>query len=380
MNDILYLDHAASAPTREVAIRAYVEAAALTANPASVHAAGQRARERLESARSAIAAGLRTDPRRLTFTSGGTESTATVIAAVSSAWEAKHGQAGHIVTSNIEHSATLAPLRLLEKRGWRVDFLPVGQDATVSPAQLQAALAPDTALVTLQHLNNEVGSIFDTKSLAAIAAEAGVPYHCDAVQALGAVEFFPEEMNVSYASFSAHKWGGGRGVGLLYAKRGAEFGPLFVGGGQESGLRAGTQNTAGTAAAAAALTEALAEQAAFAEHTLTLRTQFENLLQDLEGLSWNHPPNGSGKIANLTLQNTDGEALLMNLDMAGVCASAGSACAAGTMQPSHVLLALGRAPEEARASLRFSWGLHNTPAEIERAAAAVRQAAAWSAL
>ncbi|GHG03098.1 aminotransferase V [Deinococcus piscis] len=380
---MIYLDYAATHPMTPAALAAYAEAAALPGNPSSVHAAGQQAREKLEEGRARMAQVFGVDPRRLTLNSGGTEGDNAVLFGVAQAYETQHGRPGHLVTSAAEHSAVLAPARALAERGWDVTFLTPDACGRLAPEALRAALRPDTALVSLHHANNELGTVQPTAELAAIAAAAGVPYHTDAVQAPGVLPVSLEDWGVSYATFSAHKWGGPRGVGVLYSARGHDLPPQQIGGGQESGLRAGTQNTAGVYAAGVALTAAEDVREATFAHLTALRRAFMDAVGELPGLRWNHPPDGPGsspKVASLTLSGADGEALLMNLDMAGVCASAGSACAAGTMQPSHVLSAIGHSEADARSSLRFSFGAATTLEEVQRAGAALRQAAEWSRL
>lgn len=380
---MIYLDYAATHPMTPTALAAYAEAAALPGNPSSVHGAGQQAREKLEEGRFLLAAALRVDPRRLTLNSGGTEGDNAVLFGVAQAWEEQQGRIGHIVTSSTEHSAVLAPARVLAERGWDVTFLAPDSRGYIHPESLREVLRPDTALVSLHHANNELGTVQPTAELAAIAAAAGVPYHTDAVQAPGVLAVRPAEWGITYATFSAHKWGGPRGVGVLYSARGHDLPPQQIGGGQESGQRAGTQNTAGIYAAGVALREAEAARSATFNHLTEMRRAFMTAVGDLPGLHWNHPPDGersSPKVASLTLSGTDGEALLMNLDMAGIYASAGSACAAGTMQPSHVLTAIGLSEADARSSLRFSFGAATTLEDVQQAAAVLRQAAEWSRL
>ncbi|WP_261663539.1 cysteine desulfurase family protein [Deinococcus sp. Marseille-Q6407] len=378
---MIYLDYAATHPMTPAALAAYAEAAALPGNPSSVHVAGQQAREKLEEGRTRLAQVFGVDPRRLTLNSGGTEGDNAVLFGVAQAYQERHGRLGHLVTSASEHSAVLAPARALAARGWDVTFLPPDQHGRIAPEQLQEALRPDTALVSLHHVSNEIGTIQPTAELAAVAAIAGVPYHTDAVQAPGVLPVPLAEWGVTYATFSAHKWGGPRGVGVLYSAQGQDLPPQQIGGGQESGQRAGTQNTAGIYAAGVALTAAEEARESTFAHLLDLREAFVAAVGELPGLRWNHPAEGSSpKVASLTLSGADGEALLMNLDMAGVCASAGSACSAGTMQPSHVLTAIGHSEADARSSLRFSFGAASTLEGVQQAAAALRQAAEWSRL
>ncbi|WP_216328812.1 cysteine desulfurase family protein [Deinococcus aestuarii] len=375
---MIYLDYAATHPMTPQALAAYAEAAALPGNPASVHAAGQAARERLEEGRARVAAALRVDARTVVANGGGTEGDNHVLLGVAQAWRAAHGRPGHLVTTLTEHSAVLAPARWLAAQGWDVTFLTPGARGRYDPAQLTEALRDDTALVSIHHANNEIGTVQDTPALCAVAAERGVPYHTDAVQAPGVLPLDLPGWGVSYATFSAHKWGGPRGVGFLYVRRETALPPVTLGGGQEGGLRAGTQNTAGVYAAGVALTHAEAEREATFAHLTGLRARFLTRAAGIPGLRVNHPQGASPKIASVTVPGADGEALLMNLDLLGVCVSAGSACAAGTMQPSHVLTAIGLSEGDARASLRFSFGRATTEAEVDAAADALGQAAGWS--
>ncbi|QFP76290.1 cysteine desulfurase family protein [Deinococcus sp. AJ005] len=375
---MIYLDYAATHPMTAEALAAYARAAALPGNPASIHAAGQAARELLEEGRARIASAFGVDPRTLIANSGGTEGDNAVLLGVARAWQEKHGTPGHLITTPTEHSAVLAPARWLEARGWQVTWLTPDAYGRYSPQELQAALRPDTALVSIHHANNELGTVQDTAALAAVAAARGVPYHSDSVQAPGILPVNLPEWGVTYATFSAHKWGGPRGVGFVYVRRGSELPPVTFGGGQEGGTRPGTQDTAGVYAAGVALSTAEAEREVTYLHLSHLRQRFVAAASSIPDLRINHPPDGSPKLASVTLPGADGEALLMNLDLLGVAASAGSACSAGTMQPSHVLSAIGLSDADARASLRFSFGRATTEEEIDRAADALRQAAQWS--
>lgn len=379
---MIYLDYAATHPMTAHALAAYAEAAALAGNPASVHLAGQAAREKLETGRALVAAALGVDPRTLVANGGGTEGNNQVLLGVAQAWQARHGKAGHLVTTQTEHSAVLAPARWLEAQGWEVTFLAPDRWGSYTPEALAQALRPDTALVSIHHTNNELGTIQPTQALAQVAAEGGVPYHTDAVQAAGVLPVRPKEWGVTYATFSAHKWGGPRGVGFLYKARGTDLLPLLLGGGQEGGVRAGTQNTAGVYAAGVALQEAEANRESTYAHLHHLQALFVEQVSQIPHATFNQPmqaTQGSPKIVSVTLHGTDAEALLMNLDILGICASAGSACSAGTMQPSHVLRALPNLDEQAaRSTLRFSFGAATTTEEVTQAAQALAQAVAWS--
>ncbi|WP_295818471.1 cysteine desulfurase family protein [uncultured Deinococcus sp.] len=375
---MIYLDYAATHPMRPDALAAYAQAAALPGNPASVHAAGQAARERLEEGRARVAAAFHVDPRTVIANSGGTEGDNHVLLGVTRAWQEQHGRPGHLITTPTEHSAVLAPARWLQSHGWAVTFLTPDVHGRYDPEQLRDTLQADTALVSIHHANNELGTVQDTATLTGLAAARGVPYHVDAVQAPGVLSVDLPGWGVTYATFSAHKWGGPRGVGFLYVRRGETLPPVTLGGGQEGGVRPGTQDTAGVYAAGVALTHAEAERTATHAHLMALRDHFVQAVSSIPGVTLNHAPDGSPKVVNLTIPGADGEALLMNLDMLGVAASAGSACSAGTMQPSHVLTAIGLSEPAARSSLRFSFGAATTATEVETAARALAQAAQWS--
>lgn len=375
---MIYLDYAATHPMTPEALAAYREAAALPGNPASVHGAGQAARERLEEGRARVAAALGVDARTLIANGGGTEGDNHVLLGTARAWEERHGRPGHLVTTQTEHSAVLAPARWMAAHGWDVTFLKPDGQGRYFPEQLAPTLREGTALVSIHHASNELGTVQDTAGLAAVAAARGVPYHTDAVQAPGLLPLDLTGWGVTFATFSAHKWGGPRGVGFLYVRRGADLPAVTLGGGQEGGLRPGTGNTAGVYAAGVALTHAEAARAETFAHLAALRARFLAGVAGLPGLRVNQPPDASPKIVSVTVPGADGEALLMNLDLLGVCASAGSACAAGTLQPSHVLTAIGLSEADARSSVRFSFGRATTQEEVDAAAAALVQAAGFS--
>ena len=360
---MIYLDYASTQPMRPDALEAYTQVAALAGNPSSIHRAGQLMRERLEEGRTLMAAALGARPLELLLNGGGTEGDNHVLLGLAQA----QGYAGHLITSQLEHSALLAPARWLQTRGVEVTFLPPGPGGVVSPQAVQEAMRLETFLVSIHHANNEVGAVQDVTALAQVAHAGGALFHTDAVQSPGVLPVDLHGWGVDFASFSAHKWGGPPGVGALYIRHGLEVPPLLLGGGQEKGLRAGTQNAPGVYAAGVALRAAAREQPALHAHLRRLNDLMTGLLT-VPGIHANHTPAGSPKVASFTARGADGEALLINLDMAGVAASAGSACSAGTMQPSHVLSALGLSEQGARASVRFSFGALNTADEVTRAA------------
>lgn len=388
---MIYLDYAATHPMTDTALQAYVEAVRLVGNPASVHTAGQAAREKLEEGRHAVAQVLQVDPRLLLCNSGATEGNNHAILGLAQLWQQnqsdlEQGHTGHLISTPTEHAATLGPIRHLEGQGWTVSWLTPDRYGYYRPEELQELfqLHPNTALCSLHLVNNELGSIQNIAEFATICQEHQVHLHCDAVQAAGIVPLRPEQWGLSVLTLSAHKWGGPRGVGFMYLRRGVQLPPLLLGGGQEAGLRAGTQNTAGVYAAGMALQEAEQQRAETWQHLQKLKqlaiTELCTALPDvhLNVLDTANTHEASPKILNVTLPCTDGEALLMNLDMLGVSVSSGSACSAGTVQVSHVLLALGLSETEARSSLRLSFGRMTTKDEVRRAVQAIVQAVQWS--
>ncbi len=376
---MIYLDYAATHPMTPLALDAYQRAAAVPGNPASIHVAGQAARELLEEGRAAAASALGVPPLTLVALSGGTEADNQVLlGSFPEAWA--DGAQGHLITSSIEHSAVLAPARALAGRGVAVTFLTPDASGQIDPEQLREAMRPDTRLVSIHHANNEIGAVQDIAALVEVAHAGGAKFHTDAVQSPGVVPLDLMGWGVDYASFSAHKWGGPHGVGLLYLRRGLELPPLLRGGGQERGQRSGTQNAPGLYAAGLSLQAAVASQPQTHAKLRALNDQLTARLSIEANLRANHTPAGSPKVASFTAHGADGEALLMNLDFAGVCVSAGSACSAGTMQPSHVLSALGLSDLDALATVRLSFGAATTPQEIEAAASALIQAARVSRL
>ncbi|WP_161881194.1 cysteine desulfurase family protein [Deinococcus alpinitundrae] len=382
---MIYLDYAATHPMTPLALDAYQRAAAVPGNPASIHVAGQAARELLEEGRAAAASALGVPPLTLVALSGGTEADNQVLlGSFPEVWadgaQGAAGGQGHLIVSSTEHSAVLAPARFLAERGVAVTYLRPDASGQIDPEQLREALRPGTRLVSIHHANNEIGAVQDIAALAEVAHTGGAKFHTDAVQSPGVVALDLISWGVDCASFSAHKWGGPLGVGLLYLQRGLELPPLLRGGGQERGQRSGTQNAPGLYAAGLSLQAAVAAQPQTHAHLRALNDRLTALLSGEANLRANHTPAGSPKVASFTALGADGEALLMNLDFAGVCVSAGSACSAGTLQPSHVLTALGLSDADALATVRLSFGAATMPEEIEAAASALIQAARASRL
>ena len=363
----IYLDYNAGAPLRPEAVAAVERAMRETGgNPSSVHRAGQRARRALERARAQVASLVGASPREIVFTSGGTESNNLAIAGVAKL-------AGHrrrIITSEIEHSSIRAPVAELESRGFEIIRIMPDSDGRIWPANVIGALNGDTALVTLGLVNSEVGAIQDLAPIAAHTSRVGAVFHVDAAQAAGRIPLGVAALGCDLMTLSGHKLGAPAGVGALWVRSEMQIAPLLMGGPQEGGLRAGTQNLLGAVAFGAAAEAALA---AMAHERARVESLADSLLARLTaaiaGLVLNGPLRGRIRSTlNLTFPGVLGESMLIALDLEGVEVSMGSACAAGAVEPSHVLLAMGRSRADARSSLRISLGWNTTAAEIEAAA------------
>lgn len=361
----VYADNAATTKMSRTAIEAmlpYMET--YFGNPSSLHSVGQRANEGLQQARETVAEVLGCQPKEIYFTSGGSEADNQAI--VSAAlYGAKKGKK-HIISTAFEHHAVLHTLKRLEQQGFDVTLLEVHQNGMVTPEQVAAAIREDTCLVTIMYANNEVGSIQPIAEIGAVCREKGVLFHTDAVQAAGHLHIDVKEQNIDMLSLSAHKFHGPKGVGVLYARRGVVLTNLIEGGAQEQGKRAGTENIPGIVAMAAALKEANDHLDENAAKTAALRDKLiEGLLQiPHAALNGDREHRLPGNV-NFCFEGIEGESLLLMLDDKGICASSGSACTSGSLDPSHVLLAIGRPHEIAHGSLRLSLCEWNTAEEVE---------------
>lgn len=324
-------------------------------NPSSTYPLGQEASRALIGSRETIAGLLGCRPGEITFTSGGSEADNQILR-TAAAWGKKQGRT-HLISSAIEHHAILHTLEALQAEGFTVTLLPVNREGQVEPAALEQALTPETALVSIMAANNETGAIQPIARLAALAHARGALFHTDAVQALGHIPLTLKDTDIDFLSGSAHKFHGPKGVGILFARRGIELESLIFGGEQERGKRAGTENVPGIVGMAAALEEAIRNLEANASRMAAARDALEQQLLTLSGtrVHSGQVPRLPGHL-NMAFDGVPAEALLPVLGMAGICVSAGSACASGSPEPSHVLLAMGCTPEEARCSLRFSLG------------------------
>ena len=361
----VYADNAATTKMSQTAINAmlpYMER--IYGNPSSLHSVGQEAAEALQSARETIAKCLNASPNEITFTSGGSEADnqAIISAARFGALKGKK----HIISTAFEHHAVLHTLKKLEKEGFEVELLPVGTTGTITPEQVAAAIRPDTALVTIMYANNEIGSILPIPEIGAVCKEKGVIFHTDAVQAAGHLHINVREQNIDMLSLSGHKFHGPKGSGVLYARKGIPLVNVIEGGAQERGKRAGTENLPAIVGMAAALKEACDHIDENAEKVSALRDKLIEGLSKIPHSALNGDPvHRLPSNVNFCFEGIEGESLLLLLDAKGICASSGSACTSGSLDPSHVLLAIGRPHEVAHGSLRLSLCEWNTEEEVD---------------
>ena len=366
----IYLDHNAGAPLRAEAAAAIVRLLQDAAgNPSSVHRAGQRSRRKLEAARAQVAAIVGAEPRRIVFTSGGTESNnLAIFGAITAASRRRK-----IISSEIEHSSILAPLAELERRGFDVVRVAPDSDGRIDPARVLAALDGETALVTLGLANSEVGTIQDLAPLASACKGSGALFHIDAAQALGRIPVEVASLGCDLMTLSGHKLGAPAGIGALYVRDSARIAPIVFGGPHESAMRAGTPNLLGAVAFGAATEAAMNSMREESDRIGSLAASLLTRLRAaIPGLRLNGPTVGRlPNTLNLTFPGVLGESMLIALDLEGVEVSMGSACAAGAVEPSHVLRAMGRSVADARSSLRISLGWNNTADEIDAVAAII---------
>ncbi len=362
---MIYVDHAATTKISETAKLAMLSAMEKDwYNPSSLYTQGQQASGTLMDARVRIARCLGCLPKEIYFTSGGSEADNQAI--LSAAAIGKRQGKMHIISTAFEHHAVLHTLKKLKKEGFEITLLDVGEKGIVSPAQVEKAIRPDTALVTVMYANNEIGTIQPIREIGAVCRQNGVLFHTDAVQAAGHLPINVKEDQIDMLSLSAHKFNGPKGIGVLYAKTGIFLTNLIEGGGQERGKRAGTENLPAITGMAAALEEACALQKERSIYVTKLRDQLIDGLKKIPGalLNGDEIRRLPGNV-NFCFPDTEAEGLLLLLDNKGICASSGSACTSGFLDPSHVLLAIGRDPQTARGSLRLTLDYENTPEEVE---------------
>ena len=361
----IYADNAATTKISQTAMKAMISAMENSyGNPSSIHQIGMAANDALQTAREQIARCLGCMPKEIFFTSGGTESDNQAI--VSAAMLGAKQNKRHIISTAFEHHAVLHTLRRLKEQGFEIQLLDVGAEGNITAAQVEEAIRPDTCLVTVMFANNEIGSILPIAEIGEVCRAHGVLFHTDAVQAAGHIPVNVREQNIDMLSLSAHKFHGPRGIGALYVKRGIELISLMEGGGQERGKRPGTENLPAIMGMAAALKE---ECTLMEQNEAKVTAMRDCLIQGLSQIPYSIL-NGSrekrlpGNV-NFCFEGVSGESLLLLLESRGICASSGSACASGALDPSHVLLSLGLAPEIAQGSLRISLDISNTEEEID---------------
>ena len=373
MRNRIYLDHAATTPVSTQVLEAMMPFFAECAgNASAVYATGRESRKAIEDARKITASVLGAEPREILFTSGGSESDNLAVKGTAFALKDK---GSHIITTAIEHPAVLNTCRWLEKQGFDVTYVMPDREGLIGPDAVRKAIRNDTILISVMSANNEIGTIEPVAEIGKIAKENGIVFHTDAVQAIGA---FPVNVNVFNAdllSLSAHKFNGPKGIGALYVRKGTRIDPLISGGEQERGLRAGTENVPGIVGLGKAISDAVSNMRHNAERTAFLRDRLtEGILScvpdtQLNGTKEGRLPNN----CSIRFGRIDGEALLLRLDLAGIAASGGSACTAGSQETSHVLKAIGLTEEQAKGSLRFTVGTDNTEAEIDEAVRIIRE-------
>lgn len=370
---MIYADNAATTPMSEAAINTMTTLIRETyGNPSSLYEFGQKAKEVLEQAREDTAALIGADAKEIIFTSGGSEADNQAIISAAKAGALKGKK--HIISSKFEHHAVLHTLKKLENEGFEVTLLDVHENGIIDPSEVEAAIREDTCLVTIMYANNEIGTIQDIKGIGAVCRVKGVIFHTDAVQAIGHLKINVVEENIDMLSASAHKFHGPKGVGFLYARKGIRLTNLIEGGAQEKGKRAGTENVPGIAAMVTALKEEVANIDKNTAHILPIRNKIIEGLKEIPHSALNGdeerrlPSN-----VNFCFEGIEGESLLLLLDDKGIAASSGSACTSGSLDPSHVLLAIGRVHDVAHGSLRLSLGEDVTEEEADYIIKAVKE-------
>ena len=366
MNEIIYFDNAATTPIRpEVydAMRPYIESC--YGNPSSVYKLARESKKAIDLARKQVADAINADSGEIFFTGCGSESDNWAIKGVALALKDK---GKHIITTNIEHHAILHTCEFLEENGYEVTYIPVDEYGMVSADDIKKAIRPDTILVSVMTANNEIGTIEPIKEIGAVCREKGVYFHTDAVQAVGHIKIDVKEMNIDLLSLSGHKIGAPKGIGALYIRKGVKIKNLIHGGQQEKGKRAGTENVIGIAALGKAIELAVSEMEDTTERLKYLRDKIINgVLKNIEYSRLNgHPEERLPGNVNISFEFIEGESMLLMLDAKGICASSGSACTSGSLDPSHVLLAIGLPHEKAHGSLRISLGYQNTEEEVDK--------------
>ncbi len=363
--ETIYLDHNATTKVREEVLQAMLPYFRENfANPSSLHCLGVAARKAVEESRSKVATLLGADSSEIIFTSGGTESNNLAIRGV--AYKLKD-KGNHIITSKIEHLAVLSPCEQLQKEGFKVSFISVDEDGVVDLEELKRTITDKTTLITIMHANNETGTTEPIEEIARLTKERGVLFHTDAVQSFGKLPIDVRKIEADLLSISGHKIYGPKGVGALYIKKGAKLEPLIRGGHHEKNLRAGTENVPGIVGLGEVARVAGIEMEQVSKRLMSLRDRLHNgIIKSIDSVKLNgHPTLRLPNTLNISFKFIEGESIILNLDAKGVAVSSGSACTSGSLEPSHVLMAMGVDPATAQGSIRFSLGRENTEEEID---------------
>ncbi len=368
---MIYLDNAASTPVHDVVIQEMIPYfKEQYGNPSSIHKYGRLANVAIQNARKQIAALINADPEEIFLTSGGTESNNTAIRGITA-----QSKGRHIITSSIEHDAILEPCKLLEKQDYRISYLPVDKYGMVNPDDVRKEITSDTSLITIMYANNEVGTVQAIKEIATIAQEKNIPFHTDAVQAIGKISIDVKKDGIDLLSISSHKINGPKGVGALYVRKGIKISPLILGGGQEKGLRSGTENVASIVGFGTACKIAKDNLSQNIAHFKNLTTRLSNkILSEIPGTTFNgHPEKRIPNNTHFTFLGINGEDLIIKLDEHKIAASTGSACSVRIQKASHVLKAMGFSHEQITGSLRLTVGITNTESEIDETVNVLKQ-------
>ena len=366
MNNIIYFDNAATTPIRPdvyEAMKPYIEN--FYGNASSVYKIARESKKAIDKAREQVAKALNADPAEIFFTGCGSESDNWVLKGVAAALKDK---GNHIITTCIEHHAILHTCEYLEENGYEVTYLPVDEYGRVSAEDVEKAIRPETILVSIMFANNEIGTIEPIKEIGTLCREKGIYFHTDAVQAVGHVKIDVKDMNIDFLSLSGHKLGAPKGIGALYIRKGMKIKNLIHGGQQEKGRRAGTENVIGIVALGKAIEDAVEEMDETTARLKYLRDKIiKGILENIDYARLNgHPEERLPGNVNISFEFIEGESMLLLLDTNGICASSGSACTSGSLDPSHVLLAIGLPHEKAHGSLRISLGYQNTEEEVDK--------------
>lgn len=362
---IRYFDHAATTKVNEEVVKEMIPYFGMEyGNPSSLYSIGRKAKKAVEEARNKVARAINANSKDIYFTACGSESDNLAIKGIAYANKEK---GNHIITSKIEHHAVLNTCKTLEKQGFKITYLNVDEDGIISLEELKNSITKDTILITIMYANNEIGTIQPIKEIGKIAKENNIIFHTDSVQAIGNVRIDVQELNIDALSMSAHKFYGPKGVGALYVKQGVKFEKIQDGGHQERNKRAGTENVAGIVGLGKAIEKIYENFDEYNEKLTNLRDYYiKRVEEEIPYIKLNgHRTNRLPGNANISFKFIEGEALLLNLDFKGICASTGSACASGSMNPSHVLLAIGLPHEIAHGSLRITIGEENTKEDID---------------